>query len=74
MQRILGSILLVVVLAVVMVAPAAGQAPGPGTWNVGFTLQNLSGDQATVHIDFIKADGTSGAGLNHNNDFIILSG
>jgi hypothetical protein len=60
MQRILGSILLVAVLAVVMVAPAAGQAPGPGTWNVGFTLQNLSADQATVHIDFIKADGTSG--------------
>jgi hypothetical protein len=60
MQRILGLILLVVVLAVVMVAPAAGQAPGPGTWNVGFTLQNLSGDLATVHIDFIKADGTSG--------------
>ena len=60
MQKILGSIMLVAVLAVVMVAPAAAQAPGPGAWNVGFTLQNLSADQATVHIDFIKADGTSG--------------
>jgi hypothetical protein len=48
-----------VLLAALTVA-ASAQAPGPGTWNVGFTMQNLSGSTATVHIDFIKDDGTAG--------------
>jgi hypothetical protein len=51
----------VAAILVIAVVPAYAQAPGPGTWNVGFTMQNLSSTEtATVHIDFTEGDGTSG--------------
>ena len=60
MRKVMFSLVVVVAIAVAAV-PVLAQAPGPGTWNVGFTMQNLSSSEAaTVHIDFIQSDGTSG--------------
>jgi len=50
----------VAAILVIAVVPVFAQAPGPGTWNVGFTMQNLSTELATVHIDFTQGDGSSG--------------
>lgn len=60
MRRILATLVLVMVLMAVLTGASSAQAPGPGTWNVGFTMQNLSGSTATVHIDFIQNNGTPG--------------
>lgn len=52
-----------VLTAIILIAviPVHAQAPGPGTWNVGFTMQNLSSsEEANVHIDFTQGDGSDG--------------
>jgi hypothetical protein len=60
-MRKLLSISAVVAIIAIAVVPVYAQAPGPGTWNVGFTMQNLSStEEATVHIDFVTGDGGDG--------------
>lgn len=60
MPRKVITIVAAVVLVMVAVVSTGAQAPGPGTWNVGFTMQNLSTtDPALVDIEFVKADGSS---------------
>jgi len=61
MRKVVLSISVVAAIVAIAVIPVQAQAPGPGTWNVGFTMQNLSDtEEATVHIDFTQADGSSG--------------
>jgi hypothetical protein len=60
MRKLPATLLLVLVLMVALTMTSSAQAPGPGQWNVGFTMQNLSGSTATVHIDFIQDDGSAG--------------
>jgi hypothetical protein len=60
MRKVL-PISLVTAIILIAVIPVHAQAPGPGTWNVGFTMQNLSSsEEANVHIDFTQADGSDG--------------
>lgn len=60
MRKLLVISAMVTIIAMAIV-PVYAQAPGPGTWNVGFTMQNLSStEEATVHIDFVTGDGGDG--------------
>jgi hypothetical protein len=58
-KLIFATVFVVIVLAAFAVMTVSAQAPGPGTWNVGFTMQNSNPVTATVQINFQQADGTS---------------
>lgn len=65
MRKLCVFLSVIVLVISVLGLSAQAQAPAPGVWNVGFTMQNLSTTTvATVNISFVKPDGTSGGQWN----------
>jgi hypothetical protein len=61
MRKLCVFLSVIVLVISVLGLSAQAQAPAPGVWNVGFTMQNLSTTTvAEVIISFVKPDGTSG--------------
>jgi hypothetical protein len=55
---------MVVISVVVSLGGSVIAQPGPGTWNTGFTIQNLSASTATVHVDFYDGTGVDSGDLD----------